>query len=451
MYTAVLFAVPFLFQLAPSNSGGIDSSAEVEKASPSAIVDDVEPAEGPTPAPALAEPQTPAEDLSVDPELIKFKPGKGLVFESRDGNWGMAIRTRIQLRYTYEHVDASLLPGDEDESSQLLNVRRARFQVAGHFFGKHNKYKLQLALSPSDINLGVVGGARSPVLDAILEFDYLRDATLTAGQFMVPWNRQRIVSSGDFDLVDRSIAGGEFQLDRDIGIQLSSNDLFGWDHFRYCAAIFDGEGRDANVLSDSGMLYVARIEALPMGDSKNRWDYEEGDLEHTESPRVSLGLAYAYEHNAVRNRGVMGSVPSDGGTTDMSVATADFVAQWAGASVTSEFYVRRATRNYGDATVTDAAGNVVPAAQEEPRNGTGWFIQAGYILPELPIGLAARYSSVNPSPSNTSMKEVHEIGGGPSWYIGGHDFKLQLDYFRQYSADISAGMDVIRTQISAGF
>jgi hypothetical protein len=358
----------------------------------------------------------------------------------------MAIRSRVQLRHELEHE-----PGEDPETTHLLNVRRARLQVAGHFFGSHNKYKLQLALSPRDLQFGPTGAQRSPVLDAILEFDHLRDATVSAGQYMVPWNRQRIVSSRDFELVDRSIASGEFHLDRDIGIQVASNDVAGLGVLRYLGAVFMGEGRDGDTFTDSGLLYVARVEVLPTGDAKSRWDYEEGDLEHVEKPRVSLGAAYAFHDRAAHDRGVMGSVPTDGGTTDLHLATADLVAQWQGISLMGEVYWRDASRDFGGATEVDATGATVPAPREAPRNGTGWFVQAGYVLPDAPLGLAARYSRVRGTGSSTSLDDSDEIGGGPSWYIAGHDFKLQADYFHHWSKDFGAGSDAVRTQLTAGF
>ncbi|WP_106088577.1 porin [Enhygromyxa salina] len=410
-----------------------------------------QPAPTPVPAPAPIEPgpdatpAAPADDLSVN--RVRFEPGTGLIADSRDGKFSIALRSRIQLRYEATHE-----PGAAPPFEHVFMVRRARFQVAGHLFGEHNKYKLQLALSPRDMNFGPTGAERSPVLDAIISFDYLRDFTVSLGQFMVPFSRQRIVSSGDFELVDRSIAQAEFQLDRDIGIQVGSNDVAGLGRLRYLAGVFMGEGRDAFTGHDGGLLYVARVEVLPLGDADSRWDYEEGDHDRVHVPRLSLGGAYAYQDRAVNDQGVMGSPPSDGGTTDFHVLTADAVLQFRGASLMGEFAWRRGQRDFGTATITDDMGNEVLAPRESPRDGLGWFVQAGYIVPRVPVGVAGRYSQLRRTTATSSITEQDELGGGPSWYLFGHDLKLQADYFWIWNdRDFRAGGHEIRVQISAGF
>ncbi len=390
-------------------------------------------------------PPAPPDPLLVDSATVRFKPGKGLSFKSRDGEFELALRSRLQLRHELVHDSEA-----DPRTTHLLMVRRARVNITGHMFGEHNRYKLQLALSPRDMQFGAAGAARSPVLDAVVEFDHLSDLTLSAGQFMVPFNRQRIVSSGDFELVDRSIASGEFHLDRDVGLQLSSNDLAGLGALRYLIGVFNGEGRDANQMADGGLLYVVRVEALPQGNAKTRWDYEEGDLERVSTPRVSLGAAYARHQQADNDRGIMGRPPTDGGTTDFDLLTADAVAHWLGLSLMGEAYYRRGKREFGNAMTTDDAGLVAPAAREPARDGFGWFVQGGYILPSWPLGVAARYSRVRGT-AGSSLPDSDEVGGGPSWYIGGHDLKLQLDYFRHWSESFGGGSDAVRTQLTAGF
>jgi hypothetical protein len=433
---------------APASEGGDQAPAVAVEATAHMPHESADPSSAAVPPPApTSDAEAKKQDLSVDFEKAAFKPGKGLVFSSRDGDFSMAIKSRIQLRYEAEQ------DGDADPKfEQVFMVRRARLQIAGNFFGKHNKYKLQMALSPGDMQFGEFGAKNSPTFDAIAEFDYLRDFTISVGQFMVPFNRQRIVSSGNFELVDRSLGNNEFQLDRDIGIQANSNDLFGLGKIRYLAAVFMGEGRDAYHFSDTGLLYVGRVEFLPFGDSTNRWDYEEGDQEHVEKPRLSVGAAYAYDQKSVHDRGVVGNLPSDGGTTDFHMATADLVAQWQGVSLSGEFYVRRGKRNFGDATVVDPdTGATVPAAQAQARNGSGWYAQLGYVFKPAPLGLAARFSQVLAADKKTSLKDGNEISFGPSWYIAGHNLKIQGDYAHFWQKKLDDGHNAIRVQLSAGF
>jgi phosphate-selective porin OprO/OprP len=210
-----------------------------------------------------------------------------------------------------------------------------------------------------------------------------------------------------------------------------------------------GEGRDVFERDSFDLMYIGRLEVLPLGMFE---DYEEGDFQRTK-PRLSIGAAYAFIDDAKRNRGILGSVPTDGGTTDTHNFTADFVLKAYGFSATGEFFWRDGKRSFGDLTVVDDAGNETPAEQELPRDGIGWFLQAGYMIPRAPVEIAARYSQMRRlHEDESSLPEQEEVGGGLSWYIARHPLKLQADYFRRWDADgIAQGSDGLRLQLQASF
>src|SRR5690606_26854399 len=136
--------------------------------------------------------------------------------------------------------------------------------------------------------------------------------------------------------------------------------------------------------------------------------------------------------------GTEGSAPTDGGTTDYHNATASARFKIVGLSLTGEFFWRQGRRNPGDAVIEDALGNPIPAPIELPRNGLGWFAQAGYMIPHAPVEVAGRYSQIRApgADTQTSMSDRQEVGGGLSGYVAGHPFKLQADYFRIWGDDI---------------
>lgn len=376
----------------------------------------------------------------VDAEKIRFRPGKGLEIVSKDKLFALTARLRGQILYTIEHDNAA----EEDAWQQSLQLRRARMQFTGHVFGKNNKYKVELAFSPRDSSFRN-GPGTTPLLDWYFDFEHLRDLSLRVGQYKVPYSRQRVVSSGDLQTVDRSIAQGEFNLDRDIGLDLRSKNLFGLDLLRYYAGVYMGVGRDSHALDSFDMTYLARLDVLPLGMFE---DYSEGDFERSMKPRLSIGAAYAYMAGAPRNRGTQGSVPSDGGTTDLHNITADIVFKLAGLSVTGELHYRTGTRELGDATIVDDQGNEVPAAREDARNGVGWFLQGGYLLPRLPVDISARYGQIRPVGDDSSLGKRDELGVGAGWYMAEHPMKLQLDYFRLWEdGEIGDGVDQIRLQL----
>jgi len=376
-------------------------------------------------------------------EGAKFKPGTGLVFTSKDGRFSMAPRLRAQLRWTVENDN------EADATTQGLQIRRARLQFKGHIFNEHNRFKTEIALSPRD--QGFDGTPhQTPLLDWYFDFTYWKNLSLRVGQYKVPFNRQRMISSGDLQLVDRALGQGEFNLDRDIGFDLRSKDFLGLGKLRYYAGLWMGEGRDYSGMDTFEFMYIGRVEVLPFGMFT---DYKEADFERSRKPRLSLGAAYAFVDAAKRNRGIKGSVPSDGGTTDTHNVTADFMFKVVGLSVSGEGYWRKGRREFGDATVVDEMGTEVAAERELARDGVGWFVQSGYLIPRVPLEIAARYSQTRRLDSATSaLPNRDEVGGGLSWYFARHPLKLQFDYFRGWDEDVIVmGTDRVRLQLQAAF
>lgn len=364
-----------------------------------------------------------------------YKPGTGAVLDSEDGLFSLAIRARVQIR---DEVD---VVGEQVENR--FGIRRARLQLKGHMFGEHNKFKAEFAFSPSD--LGYQNGtiARTPLLTYYVEFDHLRDLSIRLGQYKLYFNRQRVISSGNLEMVDRTTAQNQFNLDRDVGFHFYSEDFGGWDFLKYYAGVTLGQGRDvwlANSLStggDSAAQFLGRIELLPFGHFK---DYSEVDFERLNQFRLSIGAAYAYLDNGAQRQGYRGVAFADGGRVDYHNVNLDLFMKWAGLTGLVEAYLRAGWR---DVVVADGDTDNLPA------NGVGASVQLGYLLPRLPIGVAARYSGTGIGwleADRTALRSDHEVGGAVSWYMAGHPLKLQADYFHQWG-DVFAGAEVDRVQV----
>ncbi len=470
-----LIASVFLAALAPLS---VDAQEPASQDAPPVEVADTAVAE-----PDLV-PEGEAEMMAshpVDPETgISFRPGKGLSITSADGNFQINTRVRAQFLYSLRgHTAGS--PSGEDFSHDL-RIRRARLAFTGFFFGEDNRYKLEIAVSPNDLAINDhapnedIDIQTSPLLDFYFDFRQNRDFNVRIGQYKVPYNRQRVISSGNLQMVDRSIANGEFNLDRDIGFDLRSRDLGGLDMFRYYAGIYMGRGRDSRGFEDFGDLgltAIGRVEYLPFGMFN---DYKEVDFERSADPRLSLGFAYSYQNNANGLRRIRSSSPDDcigmpgdltdpgscaneattPGTVDNHNITADMMFKMLGFSAQSEVYWRAGTRDPGQDDMGVVADFVEPA-----RNGVGWFLQAGYLLPSLPVELSARYSitrgigdrqafvDVDAQDGYTSLGDENALGGGLSWYIARHPYKVQLDYFRVWGDEIAgiAGEHILRLQL----
>lgn len=379
-------------------------------------------------------------DHDADLEGIRFRPGKGLSVTSEDDQFELVTRLRVQML-----AAAADAPGEETELGLML--RRARLQFLGHVFGEHNTFKSELAFSPRDLRMTEIDSTvvtrESPLLSWYLEFDHLRDLTVRIGQYKIPFSRQRVISSGNLQMVDRSIANGEFTLDRDIGIDVRSKNFLGLDRLRYYLGVYNGEGRSVFSSGDASLMYLGRIEFLPLGMFK---DYGEADFERLARPGVSIGLAYAYADDAVGTRVNRGGAPDDGGTTDTHTVAADVMLKYLGFSLQSEIFWREGDRNPGSAVGDDG----MPLPVEEARNGYGWFTQAGYLLPRQPVEIAGRFGQVK-AQGDSSLEDLNEAGAAVSYYFAGHPFKLQADVFQLWNGDFTDGTSRVRVQMQLAF
>ncbi len=364
---------------------------------------------------------------------IKFRPGKGVEINSADDAFQLRIRVRVQILYTLTNGDPGPAEADEPDLQEDLRLRRARFIFQGHAFGKDNQYKLEIDPLRKD----------NVVLDYYLDFTQSRDVSVRIGQYKISSNRQRVISSGNLQMVDRSRVNAEFTLDRDLGLDIRSRDFLGKNKFRYVIGVSLGNGINQARFEDFALLYLVRIEYLPLGIFR---DYSEVDFARTK-PRLSIGAGYAYFDNADRQRGMIGDFFPDGGTADYNFAYADVFLKVRGFSALTEFALRKGIRDIGDIT-EDPDGN--PITPTPPRNGWGWMLQAGYLIPHIKLELAARGSIIRKIGTNTSLPDSQAVTYAMSWYFFRHPFKIQADVTQIWEeTTFKEGATVFRLQLQA--
>jgi hypothetical protein len=145
----------------------------------------------------------------------------------------------------------------------------------------------------------------------------------------------------------------------------------------------------------------------------------------------------------------LGSTPSDGGTTDFGIFEVDAMFKLAGLCVTSEFFWRNGDRNPGTTLDDDGVLTVSPS-----RNGIGWFVQGGYLLPRMPVELSLRYSAIKgkDDPGEDGLTDADEYMIGASYYFGHHQLKLQGDYARLVTdGSFGDGTDQVRAQLQVAY
>ncbi|MCO4761224.1 MAG: hypothetical protein KC502_06955 [Myxococcales bacterium] len=341
-----------------------------------------------------------ATKVTTSPD-ISHRAGKGIKFIAPSGAW-LSLRPRVMLLY---HRDQP----EQGKAAHALTLRRARFIIKSGMPTLHLSSKLELAFSSRDLRFSGGHPRQTPVLTWSVAWTQWRDLRVKVGQFKIGYSRQRLISSGNLQMVDRSAVQGEFTLDRDIGVELYSDDLGGLGVLRYVVGVYNGEGRDVYQLSTSPPMVLARLEFLPFG----KFDaYKEADLKRHRTPKLVIAVAGAKLDGAARDRGVLGSVPKDGETTDHTMMTADLHAKWRGLSLFVEGHARSSKR----------AAGLAPG-----RSGWGVVSTLGWMLPlKRDIELSARFGQITGAP-DSAVKDLREIGGGLSWYLSGHANKIQAD------------------------
>ncbi|WP_372745385.1 porin [Lutibacter sp.] len=345
--------------------------------------------------------------------------GKGLFnLVGKDSTWTMNVAARMQFLTTANFED-----GTNPETNFL--VRRARLKFGGFAFSPKLKYKLELGLSNRDISGASVYTSNSPgyILDAVIKYNFAKNLELWFGQTKLPGNRERVISSGNLQQVDRSLLNSGFNIDRDLGLQLRhhwnlSNNFVVKEVF----SISQGEGRNVTTGNLGGHQYTSRLEILPLGNFSGDGDYSGSDQKREEKPKLAIGVTYDYNNNAVKNKSNQGSymITDDGFyQTNINTLFVDFMFKHNGFSLMGEF----ANRDADDPIAKNSDGSLTG---DEVQVGKGLNLQAGYLF-NSDWELSGRYTNIDWDKNITGKEAENQYTMGLSKYIVGHKLKIQTD------------------------
>lgn len=357
------------------------------------------------------------------------KFGSGIQIVANDSSFQMRAAFRIQSLYENEwNVRNDQWKYIENHDPNFL-IRRARLKFDGWAFTQKLKYKVELGLSNRDISGGdspEFGKASNIIYDAYLEWNFWRNFTILAGQTKLPGNRERVISSGNMQFVDRSLLNSKFNLDRDMGIQLKHNIKIGKQFLlEETFAFSQGEGRNVIIGNLKGFNYTFKLEAFPMGEFTSGGDYVGGDVSREQKAKLAIAIAYDFNENAARERAQLGSFIKDSNGKyigkNLHHVFADLMFKYKGFSLMSEYAFR---------TTQDGIPNVYDPLDLSSEIGTfytgqAFNIQAGYIFKKN-YELAGRFTMVLPQNSTVDNNQF-EYTIGASKYFLGHKLKIQTD------------------------
>jgi hypothetical protein len=283
----------------------------------------------------------------------------------------------------------------------------------GFVFNPRIQYYIQLGFSKSDMDLDG-GEVAQPIRDAILYYHFTPNFYLGLGQAKLPGNRERVISSGNLQFAERSIANSFFTLDRDFGVfAYYTLPTQGKAVTQFKGAITAGEGRNPSV-GDRGLSYTGRMEVLPFGKFTNGGDYSEGDLELEARPKLSLGASYNFNESAARARGQLGSDLYQ--KRDQRVFIADMMLKYRGWALLGEYF----SRNAANPITYSPLG-----FRQAVWVGRGQNLQVSKLISKQGE-LAIRYAQVTPKQAIRNLEVQREESTlGYTHYVGGHRVKLQ--------------------------
>lgn len=346
-------------------------------------------------SPALA--QTPPPETSA-PAKEEKPPGivgydKGFTLTTADDEFELKIVGRLQARWELFHTDDGVA---DPVITHRFQVARARVTLEGHAF-KDVDYKMQTEFGKGFVFLR----------DFYLDKPLSGKIRIRAGQWKKPYSRHQITSSGNLQLVDRSITDKFSAAGRDIGVAIHNNYEKSPEGLEWAIGVFNGTGdaskiacaydpmtmevtcvNPTNIPSDIGPTVVARV-GFNKGKIKG---YSESDLEGGPL-RFAAGVSYM---------GDLAEGESDAMTHRVG---ADFILKASGASLAGGAYLF---------AFKDAAG--------DSQTDFGFHGQGGYFLTPKKMEIAARFGMIPAGDENQL-----EIVGGFNWFAHGHSLKWQTD------------------------
>ncbi|MDY7225682.1 porin [Hyalangium rubrum] len=397
-----------------------------------------EPGAAPAPEPAPPPPPPPAPppaEAPANPQpIITVEPGRGIVVKTPDNRYSFGVRARLQFRDTFQHF--------EESNTNEIQIRTVRLILSGNVLSPDLRYTVQLAFGGNDFDTG----SSSPIFDAYVDYTRFRDLNIRVGQFFVPFDRARTIREFALQMVDRQIAVRELNLDRDVGVMLSSNNLFGLKELLgYQFFLGGGDGRNRFTAYAPGVLSTLRLTVRPFGAFD---DDQEADLTRSAKPRLALGVAGAYNFQTSRRNSTHGTAFTAGTATYTHLA-ADLVVKYRGFSLLAEGLWRDAREDVLERVINGTL------TREQTRSGHGYFVQAGMMV-NSQVEVTARWDKLfargatDPQLVQLVQTQGKQLGAGFNVYLNGHAFKVQADYFHIFGS-VDGSRQLARVQLDASF
>ena len=363
--------------------------------------------------------QAPESDISKN---ITAKYGsRGFELQTKDRRFSLEIQSRLQFRFaTPEDQNPVTFDDFSEEKKPGFKINRARLKIGGNAFQPWLKYYWEYELSQSNL------------LDfriMIEKWDWL---SFKVGQWKVEYSRERRISSGEQQMVDRSIINRPFTVDRQQGVEAYGHlKGEGIADFNYWVAALTGTGRGNVNNDDNHLMYFGRLQWNFLG---RYLDFEGSDLERHEMPTGIVALSAVTNRSPYTRFSQAGGGSLEGyengetGQYRVNQANVETAFMYSGFSWQSELHWKE--------IINKLANDQTDILQ-------GYYIQAGYFFHEAiswwpaPLELAIRNALYQPNTEARQNKEK-ETSVALNWFFNGHKNKLTFEtsYFNYVKSDL---------------
>lgn len=335
--------------------------------------------------------------------------GKGYEFHFFDNNYLLQIDFRGQFRASYPYDNFPDESSDFNDEDTNLGISRARIKIGGYVYRPFYTFYFEQDIKGANL------------LDFRAQIEKLPYLKLRVGQWKVRYSRERVISSGKQQGLDRSMINRIFTVDRQQGISIYGN-LNGAKlaNFNYWLSAFTGTGRGGGSNDDENLMYMLRLQWSP---NEEVLAFSGSDLKYHEKFTSSLAIA-----------GVTNTSPYTSFSTSGGGQLAGFEPGLEGQYKINQFMFETAFKFKGFSWQQELHyKNIDDTINVKQTTLIGNYFQLGYffhhILPKFPkhLEIFARQSFYDANidlPDNNN----YEYTIGCNWFFKGHKNKLTFDY-----------------------
>lgn len=346
------------------------------------------------------------EDSSrVEPRKFLSHGSKGFEFTDRSGNYLMNLEFRGQFRLSYPTDNDPVTLSDYEEEQISLGIRRARIKVGGHSFKPWLKYYVEYELFSSNL------------LDFRLMYEKIPWLKVKVGQWKVQYNRERIISSGKQQTVERSILTRAFTVDRQQGVSvfghIEGEKLL---NLNYWLSVFMGTGRGSRGNDDNHMMYMSRIQWNFMGRVLS---FSGSDIEYHKEFVGLLAVAAVTNQSPYTRFSQSGGGQLEGfeegvpGQYRVNQMMQESAGKYKGFSWQQELHFKQ-IRDQMNTSTTNMFGNLVQV---------GYFFHHLWNTVPENVELYGRHAFYLPD-AQASNQLQNEVSFGCNWFVFSHRLKL---------------------------